>query len=200
MLSATLSKDVNELVDVTMADHVYVDALDESIKSENDGDVYVIPETVKQQFLVTYVKHRLFTLSALIAERSRVNSKVLVFMASTQMVEFHHELFSKHLLKMPKSRDVARAKAGSFKGENVVVFDEDDIEEEEEIVLDTQIFKLHGSMDQKTRRGVFQEFRAASKGILLCTVSFLDFFLIIVFIFIVILQLTILKNVYLLRK
>lgn len=163
LLSATLSKDVEELAEFAMKNHVYVDALNEDISKDD----FVMPSKVKQEFILTYVKHRLFTLSALIIAKSKQNNKLFIFMASTQMVDYHYELFSNYLVKMPKSR-------GKLKSGNVVLLDEDnelDVEEEEEIVLDTEFFKLHGNMDQKIRKEVFKKFRAAKKGVLICTVS-----------------------------
>lgn len=172
LLSATLSKGVSELAEFTMKDHVYIDALNENI-SDND---FVIPNTVKQEFILTYVKHRLFTLCALIIAKTKLNNKLFVFMASTQMVDFHYELFSNYLVKMPKNR-------GKLKSGNVVLLDEDhetSDEEDEDIVIDTEFFKLHGNMDQKMRKDVFTKFRAAEKGVLICTVSFIFFFYFVV--------------------
>lgn len=169
LLSATLNQGVSELADLAMKNHVFVDALNESTNNNNSVDKIdslVIPDTVKQEFILTYVKHRLFTLSALITAKCKKNSKLFVFMASTQMVEFHYDLFTKYLKKMPVNR-------GKLKTGNVVLFDmnSDNDEEEEEVVLNTQFFKLHGNMDQKMRKEVFTSFRAAKTGVLLCTVS-----------------------------
>lgn len=88
-------------------------------------------------------------------------------MASTQMVDYHYELFSKHLTKMPVNRGKSTQNS-----DNINDSDDDDVDE---VVMDTQIFKLHGSMDQKERKAVFKGFRAAGKGILICTVRKLDF-------------------------
>lgn len=168
LLSATLSKGVTELADFTMKDHVFVDALDGTDSAENSSNL-VIPDTVEQQFIITQVKERLFTLSALLISMSKRNSKVFVFMASSHMVEFHHQLFSECLVKMPKSR-------GKLKSGDVVILndgEEDDEDSEgEEIVMDMPFFKLHGSMDQQERKEVFRGFRDSKKGVLLCTVSY----------------------------
>lgn len=164
LLSATLSKDIAELADFAMKDHTYIDALDES--ATVNPEHMVIPNTVKQKFIVTHVKHRLFTLSALLISKAKQSSKVFVFMATGQMVDYHYELFTKCLVKMPKNR--GKLKNGDVVLLNDVVQDSDD---EEEIALDVEFFKLHGSMDQSTRKNVFTRFRNAKKGVLLCTVS-----------------------------
>jgi ATP-dependent RNA helicase DDX31/DBP7 len=161
LLSATLNKGIAELADFTMKDHVYVDSMDDFYKL-NPAHM-VIPNTVKQEFIVTYVKHKLFTLSAILLAKAK--HKVFVFMATSQMVDYHYDLFRKYLVNMPKNR-------GQMKIGEVSLLENSDFEdsdEEEEVVLDTEFFKLHGSMDQSKRKEVFSGFRAAKKGVLLCT-------------------------------
>lgn len=165
LLSATLTEGVSELATFAMKDHVFIDAFDSDV---NMSDNLIIPNTVKQEFILTYVKHRLFTLSALLAAQVKKKSKMIVFMASTQMVNYHYDLFTECLMKMPVNR-------GKLKTGNVVLYDvglsNSDDDDEEEIVLDTEIFKLHGNMNHAMRKEVFNSFRAAKTGVLLCTVS-----------------------------
>ncbi|KAI4457419.1 rna helicase [Holotrichia oblita] len=173
LLSATLNKDVSELANFAMKNHVYIDALvDQGNSTSTSGETqdFIIPNTVKQEFMITFVKHRLFTLSALIVAKSKQNSKLFVFMASSHMVEFHYDLFTKYLRNMPKDRSVV--KRSDYKGDKVIEFEDDVLEDDEgedEIVVDTEFFKLHGSMDQKIRKQVFTAFRKAKKGVLICT-------------------------------
>lgn len=164
MLSATMSKGIAELTDFTMKEHTYIDALEES--SDLNPEFLVIPSTVKQKFMVTHVKHKLFTLSALLLAETKKSSKLFVFMATSKMVDYHYELFTRLFVKMPKNR-------GKLKSGDIVLLDdmEDDSDEEEEIVMNVEFFKLHGSMEQSARKEVFTKFRAAKTGILLCTVS-----------------------------
>jgi ATP-dependent RNA helicase DDX31/DBP7 len=106
-------------------------------------------------------------LSAILLAKAK--HKVFVFMATSQMVDYHYDLFRKYLVNMPKNR-------GQMKIGEVSLLENSDFEdsdEEEEVVLDTEFFKLHGSMDQSKRKEVFSGFRAAKKGVLLCTVSVL---------------------------
>ncbi|KRT81118.1 helicase, partial [Oryctes borbonicus] len=132
LLSATLNKQVSELADFTMTEHVYIDALEDdngpSTSSMVEGENFVIPITVKQEFLITFVKHRLFTLTALIVDKCKQNSKLFIFMASSHMVEFHYELFTKYLQRMPKNRSVV--KTGDYKGDKVVEFEDDEPEDD----------------------------------------------------------------------
>lgn len=167
LLSATLSKGLAELSDFTMKDHIYIDALEES--SHLNPEFLVIPSTVKQTFIVTHVKHRLFTLSALLLAQTKKSCKVFLFMGTSTMVDYHFELFTRLLVKMPKNR-------GKLKSGDVVLLDtmEEDDDDEEETVMDIDFFKLHGSMEQSSRKEVFTKFKASKAGILICTVS--DFF------------------------
>ncbi|CAG9764378.1 unnamed protein product [Ceutorhynchus assimilis] len=160
LLSATLTKGIAELADFTMKKHVYIDALDES--ATTNPDHMIIPNTVKQEYILTFVKHRLVTLSAFLVSKAKENSKTFVFMATTQMVDFHYELFTKYLLKMPINK-------GKLKNGDVLLLDEEDDSDDEMQALDMEIFKLHGSMTQQERKAVFNGFRKAEKGILLCT-------------------------------
>lgn len=164
LLSATLSKGITELTDFIMKDHIYIDALDES--SNTNPEFLVIPSTVQQKFLVTHVKHRLFTLSALLLTETKKCSKIFVFMGTSAMVDFHFELFTKLLVKMPTNR-------GKLTSGDVVLLEgvDDNSEDDEEIIMSVDIFKLHGSMEQSARKDVFTKFRSAKAGILLCTVS-----------------------------
>ncbi|KAJ3641344.1 hypothetical protein Zmor_027856 [Zophobas morio] len=161
LLSATLNKGIAELADFTMKEHVYVDSLDDS--PNVNPEHLVIPNTVTQEFIVTYAKHRLFTLSAVLLAKAK--HKVFVFMATSQMVDYHYELFTRCLARMPKNR-------GKLKIGDVAILEDvefEDSDDEEEVVLETEFFKLHGSMEQSMRKEVFMRFRGAKRGVLLCT-------------------------------
>lgn len=176
LLSATLTSNVKDLASFTMNDFIYIDPLNSdpnvdinTLPEQEDCAAAVVPESVEQIFVVTDVKTRLVVLSAFIVSKAQEsNCKMFVFMASKQMVEFHELLFKKCLVKRP-------SKEGKI-GNIMISMDEDDSDsdEEEEEVLDLEFFKLHGSMDQKERVSVFNAFRAAKKGVLLCTVSKLN--------------------------
>ncbi|CAH1984200.1 unnamed protein product [Acanthoscelides obtectus] len=162
LLSATLTKGIAELADFTMKGHTYIDASDE-FTSNFSHDVMIIPNTVQQKFVITHVKHRLFTLSAMLLSLTKKCSKMFVFMGTSAMVDFHYELFTNFLAKMPVNR-------GKMKSGDVLVLEgmEDESDDEEEI-LDVEFFKLHGSMEHSARKEVFKGFREVKKGILLCT-------------------------------
>lgn len=166
LLSATLTKGIAELADFAMKEHIYIDALEEA--ANLSPDLIVIPDSVKQKYLITHVKHRLFTLSAILAAQAEISSKTFVFMGTSTMVDYHYELFTRFLVKMPRNR-------GKLKSGEIVLLEgiENESDDEEETVLDFEFFKLHGNMDQSARKDVFTRFRAAKTGVLLCTVSIL---------------------------
>ncbi|KAF5273483.1 hypothetical protein FQA39_LY07500 [Lamprigera yunnana] len=162
LLSASLTKGVTELADFVLKNHAFVDALGEDLsESASDCDRLVIPDTIRQSYILTTVKNKLIMLSAIVVAKSKQNSKIFIFMASTQMVEYHYDLFNQGLLRMPVNR--------GQHNKGLVLNDVESDSDCDEDVLDTQLFKLHGNMDQKTRKKVFMEFRAAKSGILLCT-------------------------------
>lgn len=153
LLSATLTQAVEKLAGLAMQDPVFVDAAQENVeatggKMADANEDLVVPQSVVQTYIVTPAKLRLVTLSAYIAGKcqSPGKHKILVFMATQDMVDYHAEILSTVL------------------GEPV---DEED--EDSEPLVDAEFFKLHGSMGQRERTDVFKTFREARSGVLLCT-------------------------------
>ncbi|XP_043275376.1 probable ATP-dependent RNA helicase CG8611 [Venturia canescens] len=153
LLSATLTAAVEKLAGLTMTDPVFVDAAQDNLNqvggnlSETNEDL-VVPQGVNQSYVVTPAKLRMVTLSAYIAGKCQVagEHKILVFMATQDMIDYHADILSTVLGK-PR--------------------DEDD--EDSDALVDVEFFKLHGSMSQKERTEVFKTFRKARSGVLLCT-------------------------------
>lgn len=72
-------------------ENVFVEAL----KSAVVEDELVLPATVNQKFMVVPMKLRLVTLCSLIVEHCVLNKKggkMIVFMATTEMVDYHAQL------------------------------------------------------------------------------------------------------------
>ncbi|KOC66056.1 putative ATP-dependent RNA helicase [Habropoda laboriosa] len=153
LLSATLTQAVEKLAGLAMDRPVFVDAAKENLESvggdaDDVNEDLVVPQSVTQSYIVTPPKLRMVTLSAYITGKcqSHGQHKVLVFMATQDMVDYHTEILSAVLTKP---------------------IDEDD--EESDPLVDVEFFKLHGSMTQKERTEVFKTFRLAKSGVLLCT-------------------------------
>ena len=153
LLSATLTQAVEKLAGLAMDHPVFIDAAKENLETTG-GDAnelnedLVVPQSVNQSYIVTPPKLRMVTLSAYIAGKcqSHGQHKILIFMATQDMVDYHTEILSSVLTKP---------------------IDEDD--DDSDPLVDVEFFKLHGSMTQKERTEVFKTFRQAKSGVLLCT-------------------------------
>ncbi|XP_061929194.1 probable ATP-dependent RNA helicase CG8611 [Apis cerana] len=153
LLSATLTQAVEKLAGLAMNHPVFIDAAKENLETtDSDGtelnEDLVVPQSVNQSYIVTPPKLRLVTLSAYITGKcqSHGQHKILIFMATQDMVDYHTEILSSVLTKPT---------------------DEDDDDSDPLVVM--EFFKLHGSMTQKERIEIFKTFRQAKSGILLCT-------------------------------
>ncbi|KAH8420245.1 hypothetical protein KR009_007978 [Drosophila setifemur] len=190
LLSATLTSQVQQLAGLTLKDPLYIDNSDEAasaalkskdgyqketiesqLQVEDDGlgeyledvtGVLSIPENLQLSYLVVPPKLRLVALSSLLAKELEASPKLfkaLVFMSTTEMVNFHHDMLNEALTKR--------------------VLDEDDEKEEDAddsdgdggtpLLQGLRFFKLHGSMTQTERQGVFRSFRDCASCVLLAT-------------------------------
>ncbi|XP_041974020.1 probable ATP-dependent RNA helicase CG8611 [Aricia agestis] len=162
----------------------------QAIKSAVTEDELVLPATVNQTFLVIPMKLRLVTLCSLIIEHCILNKKggkMIVFMATLEMVDYHSELIETVLTgkKFKKKKD-SKSKEAKGKKRKADNSDEEDgsdsdgsnsefevdyeIPEEGSLVpVDLDVFSLHGSMPHERRIEVFKQFRTAKRGLLICT-------------------------------
>ncbi|KAG7202035.1 hypothetical protein KM043_004719 [Ampulex compressa] len=136
-----------------MKDPIFVDAAKENLEEstgnmEEVNEDLVVPQGVVQSYIVTPPKLRLVTLSAYIAGKCQTpgEHKILVFMATQDMVDFYTDILSS-VLSRPMNEEY----------------------EDSDPLVDVEFFKLHGNMSQKERTEVFNAFRRAGSGVLLCT-------------------------------
>lgn len=158
--------------EVPANENIFVEALKTAIVE----DELVLPATVNQTFLIVPMKLRLVTLCSLIVEHCILNKKggkMIVFMATLEMVDYHSELIETVLT----GKDVKVKK----KGEDSKANDKDDSDSEYEMDYEApaeggivpqslDFFSLHGSMAHEHRIEVFKQFRSAKRGLLICTV------------------------------
>ncbi|KAH8274216.1 hypothetical protein KR018_008235 [Drosophila ironensis] len=187
LLSATLTSQVQQLAGLTLKEPLYIDNSDEaaalalkgrdgyqkeSIEAqlgvEEDGlgeyqedvtGVLSIPENLQLSYAVVPPKLRLVVLASLLAKEVESNPKqfkAIVFMSTTEMVNFHHDMLNEALTRR--------------------VLDEEDEQQEDEedsgeepLLPGLRFFKLHGSMTQTERQGVFRGFRDCPSCVLLAT-------------------------------
>ncbi|KAL5011270.1 hypothetical protein ScPMuIL_009821 [Solemya velum] len=124
-------------------------------EKEDGKTAMTLPENLVQSFVITPCKLRLVSLAGFILGKFKNNDKrdkMIVFMSTRDMVEFHHHLFH-HTLCRKKSESSPT--------------DEDDWGYNAGV--DLELFKLHGDMEQQARSRVFKEFCETTSGILFCT-------------------------------
>lgn len=139
LLSATLSKSVQDLAGMTLDDPVLIDLSDQS---STDTEHYALPSQLNLHFMVVPAKLRLISLcSFIVTNCSKKMLKALIFMTTQDSVDFHHALFTNLFLPYLANSDLTQVK----------------------------FFRLHGNMEQQDRMSVFSEFTQARAGILLCT-------------------------------
>lgn len=197
LLSATLTPAVEKLAGLTLKQPQFIDNADsertenfeEALKDAISGEKLVVPTTIRQTYLVLPPKLRLATLSGLlVAENRRMGTKILVFMATQDMVDFHHDAMVEVLTRKVLDEDDEQAgneMAQEDNEEEEEEMDEDAVNEqkkgglrklrkaskEECYLKGVRFFRLHGSMTQVERKNVFSEFSKSKSGILLSTVS-----------------------------
>lgn len=147
-LTVTLSQKVNELLDILMKEYESVEEKQAGSYIEmNEMDTVAVPSGMRQKYIVTEPKTKLVTLTALMIERSKIEDcKMFIFMDTRHMVDYHEILFKKCLIKNKDNED-------------------------EDSRIDIDLFRIHGSMEQRERMDTFKQFRKVKRGILLCTVS-----------------------------
>lgn len=142
LASATLTDGVKRLAGMLLEEAEFVDTC-ENLDTIDGQHMYTLPENLKQHYCVVPAKLRILTLTGFLFKHCSYegSSKVLVFMSSQDVVDFHHTLFNSVLNPLLTKSDLTQ-----------ITF-----------------FKLHGSMDQSERVQIFAQFRQAKNGVLLCT-------------------------------
>ncbi|XP_013167130.1 PREDICTED: probable ATP-dependent RNA helicase CG8611 isoform X2 [Papilio xuthus] len=190
-LEAKKPKKVEEVKEIEpiKKDNVF----EEAVKSAVVDDELVLPATVNQKFLIVPMKLRLVTLCSLIVEHCYLDKKcgkMIVFMATTEMVDYHSELLETVLTgneaKVKKKEDKNKKTKTKKQKKNDKGDDQDSSESSDNsdsefemeyeapdegglVPIDLDVFSLHGSMPHERRMEVFKQFRAAKRGLLICT-------------------------------
>ncbi|XP_061189421.1 probable ATP-dependent RNA helicase DDX31 [Saccostrea echinata] len=162
LLSATLTEGVERLAGMSLTDPLKIDVSNSEeehnsstvqssaqSKEQDKSENFVVPEKLKQNFVITPCKLRLVTLTAFILLKIKMVSspgKMVVFLSTQDSVEFHYQLMN-HFF------------GGEGAEENANLAEEGDID----------FYKLHGDMPQKERTKTYQEFSTARTGVLFCT-------------------------------
>lgn len=127
LLSATLSSAVHQLAGLALKNPLFIDTCDqknielpktvpiagqsdsvEAIEENLANENIVIPEKVAQKYILVPPKLRLVTLSGLIAKETanqKKPSKILVFLATENLVDYHYDLMTETLTKKALDSD-----------------------------------------------------------------------------------------------
>ncbi|XP_042902622.1 ATP-dependent DNA helicase DDX31 isoform X2 [Parasteatoda tepidariorum] len=139
LLSATLTKEVENLADMSLSDPKRIDVA--SGMNPTHFEDFAIPSNLKQFLVVVPSKLRLASLSGFIIDNCMKSSmKALIFMSSQNTVDFHYNLFTGVLAPLLLN-----------KGHKC------------------KFFRLQGSMKQEERTEIFNIFKKEKEGVLLCT-------------------------------
>ena len=185
LLSATLTTSIQQLSEISLRHPVFVDAAD---TEEHDVKELTTPANLTQTFLLVPAKLRLVALGAFVLWKCQASSrkKMLVFLPTQDMVDFYTSFLE---IVLWGSSDLEDQDVTSKEELDDEENEEDEMTEDAKLVLGgdqlpgrkkksttvkgldsgIRLLRLHGSMKQGDRLRVFQEFRAATSGVLLCT-------------------------------
>lgn len=157
LLSATLTPAVHQLAGLTLKNPLFIDTCDqknielpktvavsgasnstEAIEENLINENIVIPEKVTQKYILVPPKLRLVTLTGLIAKETsdkKKSSKILVFMATENLVDYHYDLMTETLTK--KQIDSDDEDEGDDDDCNMALPDDESELEDEDGLLDT---------------------------------------------------------------
>lgn len=190
MLSATLSSQVQKLAGLNLQSPEII-TVGDSFSSPDEllsCSAVVTPENLKHYFVFVPPKFRLVTLAAFVLSKCLYGSlrKMIVFMATQDMVDYHTTLL-RHMLgrygsvqetkpaqqteEQTEADDVLAAfnsiKTNKRKEKKLLEQKQDGEDEDKEPLI--HFMQLRGNMAQSDRTKVFNQFRAAPSGVLICT-------------------------------
>ncbi|XP_065364249.1 probable ATP-dependent RNA helicase CG8611 [Calliphora vicina] len=183
LLSATLTAAVQKLAGLALNEPLFIDNSDEDptkaittangydkesieaataelLDAEDSTGILTIPDNLKLSCMVVTPKLRLVTLAGLLARefRGKDKFKALIFMSTIEMVNFHHDLLNEQLTQRVLDED-----------DEELAKEISDDEGEDPLLKGLRFFRLHGSMSQTERQGVFKGYRECKSGVLLAT-------------------------------
>lgn len=177
LCSATIQENVEKLAGVALNDPLLIkgdgdaqDAKQSTQKDASNGSSwshYAPPSQLSQLYAVVEPKLRFVTLVALLRQlllspssKTETGQKILVFLSCTDSVDLHWHAMAN--LTMGRNDNVKKAKADST---------DDPIRAKSVILPGAAVYRLHGSLDLKTRLASLKAFSSRSDGpaVLFCT-------------------------------
>lgn len=158
LLSATLSPSVHQLAGLALKNPLFIDTCDQKnielprtipvagtsnpdaslIDDSSTAENIVIPEKVTQKYILVPPKLRLVTLSGLIATETgnaKKSSKILVFLATENLVDYHFDLMTEALTTKKLDSDDEEE-------------DDDDVDNDNMALPDSDLEDEDGLLDQ----------------------------------------------------
>jgi len=183
LLSATLTQGIEEMSSISLKHPKFIDAA--SVESSNEEErigqlkVLTTPDNLQQTFAIIPAKLRLVVLASFILWKSRFSKprKLLVFMATQDMVDFHCELFDRCINHSDEQEDTTNANDANLKMSKDAKDVMEAVKKTENESKSTmhpsrrplKLFKLHGSMQQKDRLKIVEDVKKSEYCVLFCT-------------------------------
>jgi ATP-dependent RNA helicase DDX31/DBP7 len=186
LCSATIREDVQKLAGTTLVNPVIIKSSDSEVANRPststameiaNEEKFTPPSQLTQKYVVVPLKLRLVVLLALLRSlisqsQSRKGTKVIVFFSCTDSVDFHFSLLG-GLSMNDEDEDSAEETSGDEDKSEGVKLSQDRVQAQCPLLPDTSIFRLHGSLDTRTRLASLRNFSATSQKtsstILFCT-------------------------------
>lgn len=178
LCSATIQENVEKLAGVALNDPLLIKG-DSDTRQTSQSDQkavngsswshYAPPTQLSQMYATVEPKLRFVTLVALLrqlllspASKTGAPQKILVFLSCTDSVDLHWHAMAN--LRMGREDNIPDSKSKSKQTD-------DSIRAKSVILPGTAVYRLHGSLDLKTRLASLKEFSARSDGpaVLFCT-------------------------------
>lgn len=156
--TASYSKKIKEVLDqvIVQRDFEVIGEFDlEKIQGEKGYSDIVIPEQLKQHY--TIIPENLKNAFILCLLHQLQNKKVIIFVATADQANYLESLIAGTCHLLPRTKD-------TFEQREVV-----EGEMEEKPLIKTNVFKLHGHIDHKKRKEVFNGFKSCDSGVLIST-------------------------------
>lgn len=198
LCSATVKGKVKELGEKSLTDAEWItsDGITDDDDDAESSKNYRVPAQLIQKSVIVPAKLRLVTLAATLKNIVKLNAKqkekkrVMVFFSCSDSVNFHFSVFGRSLntededdeengkkedetkeeepVKKGQTKNFAEAKRGNKKHHSLTSAT---VANSPWLGPDSQLFKLHGSLDQPTRSSTLKEFFKSDKpvSILFCT-------------------------------
>ena len=147
LLSATLTQGIEEMSSISLKHPKFIDAAvdsnQENMEKMESLKVLTTPDNLQQTFVIVPAKLRLIILAGFMLWKCRYSKprKLLVFMNTQDMIDFHQCIFEQVLNGL----------------------------EEQNENRPLRLLKLHGSMEQKERLKILEEVKKSTDCILFCT-------------------------------